>query len=216
MIIFAWRLTCCRDVFMRHNMSHDFSVQLLHRHFAMDPSEKLVEYGLTQSPWPAATIDRVVGGHIVPKSWRIWNDELHPYEFQFLSMHEVSCPKPVEFPKAFVADLQALLAKLELTNLLGVTTIDHERLQSGVELMEITYGRNSCMVPIVKSEVPKKSYNAGWSFVEIEAETRPSDSAFTLLENSSLSGGIETLHGTCSAAEGVNALHGICSAAEGV
>lgn len=198
---------------MKHKLHLDYSTQLLHRHFPMEPHEKLVEYGPTQSPWPAATVARVVGGHVVPKSWRVWGDELHPYEFRFVSLLEGPCPGHTEFSVEFMQELKDLLAQTGLLDLLGVTAINHDQPDPAIELMEVTYGRNSIMVPLISEEIWTGSYNAGWGFVETGEEDTSMSTRDT---ETSASDGVTTRHGTCYAADGVVLRHGTCYAAEGV
>ena len=150
---------------MRHNANETFVLQLLHRHFDMDPNEKLVEYGPVQNPWPvAADQEFVQGGHVLPKSWRMYNDELHPFEFQFFPATEQ--PRTPVFTKAFVNELRDVLLKTGLDNIVGISLTDPAADSKPDDLVEITIGRNSMMVPAGKApaEGVDSTVAAAWSF----------------------------------------------------
>jgi hypothetical protein len=159
------RLRILSEVFLRHNANETFVLQLLHRHFDMDPNEKLVEYGPVQNPWPvAADQEFVQGGHVLPKSWRMYNDELHPFEFQFFPATEQ--PRTPVFTKAFVNELRDVLRKTGLDNIVGISLTDPAADSKPDDLVEITIGRNSMMVPAGKApaEGVDSTVAAAWSF----------------------------------------------------
>ena len=160
-----FELKLLREVFLRHNANETFVLQLLHRHFDMDPNEKLVEYGPVQNPWPVAADQEVVdGGDVLPKSWRMYNNELHPFEFQFMPAAE---PREVPvFTKAFVDDLRAVLKTTGLDKIVGIALADKAAGSKPEDLVEITVGRNSMMVPAGKTPVQgvDGTVAAAWSF----------------------------------------------------
>ncbi|PWY69053.1 hypothetical protein BO70DRAFT_400113 [Aspergillus heteromorphus CBS 117.55] len=164
-----------RDIFMRHGVNDELAVALLHRHFEMAANEKLVELGPVSSPWPiAAHEDSVVGGHILPHTWRVFENELQDAQ-------------KVQFSLAFFKDFHQYVKKNGLENVIGITHIDHGRdaSESDVQLMEITHGRNSIMVPTIPtSELPGPVFQTIWSFVE-KRESRSDDN------------GVQVRHGVC-------------------
>ncbi|PYI07461.1 hypothetical protein BO78DRAFT_417586 [Aspergillus sclerotiicarbonarius CBS 121057] len=197
-----------RDIFMRHGVSDELAVALLHRHFEMSTNEKLVELGPVSSPWPiAAHEDSVLGGHILPHTWRVFENELHPLEFRFIPQQEFQDARKVQFSQAFFEDFRQYVKANGLENVVGITQLDHGRDadESDVQLMEVTHGRNSIMVPAVpSSDVSGPAFQTIWSFVEKQSSKLDAD-------------GIQTRHGLCykasstdAANDGIQTRHGLC------
>lgn len=87
---------------MRHSVNEDLAIALLHRHFAMSANEKLVELGPVSSPWPVpADEDAVTGGFVLPRTWRLFRNELHPVEFRFVPKDDLKAVKQVQFTVGF-------------------------------------------------------------------------------------------------------------------
>ncbi|KAI9838542.1 MAG: hypothetical protein M1819_004851 [Sarea resinae] len=159
--------SCIRDVFIRHGMTKSLVLQLLHRHFDMTEDERLVEYGPMQRPWPVpATQDTVEAGHILPKSWRIYKNEVQPFEFKYVPSNGEVKPDPVSFSNDFINDLAETLKEHELIDLLGIALADDQDAPGSSDLIEITMGRNSLMVPLAASTSPNSSpiVEAAWRF----------------------------------------------------
>ena len=194
---------------MRYGMNDMFAVVLLHRHFSMEFNEKLVEYGLVSSPWPVEADEHgVLGGSILPRSWRVFNGELYPYEFRFVPERDLATTENPIFPTAFVKEFRQVLSELGLDNVLGIQLIDHSRDNSDIELMEVTFGRNSIMTPVVNRRELPKSYVAAWSFVE-KADAKKIYGVYT--GNSEER--VVTRHSVCigsSKEEGVVTRHSVC------
>lgn len=73
-----------RDLFLNHGVHERFGVVLLHKHLDMAPTERLVEYGHTASPWTVGdatspTVNKYEGA-IVPRSFRLMGGNFVPYE----------------------------------------------------------------------------------------------------------------------------------------
>jgi hypothetical protein len=201
---------------MRHQLNNEIAIRLLHQHFNLDADEKLVEHGPVSSPWPiSAAQDRVTGGYIVPKSWRLYNGELYPYEFRFRSVADTEQDAvSIKFPQAFVIEISDVLKETCLDKILGITIVDHALDSTEVELMEITYGRNSVMIPAVEQEIiPETSFQASWAFVEKNPEGHHGKHG-ACINKSPHDNGVVTKHGLCINKSphdnGVATKHGLC------
>ncbi|PYH35602.1 uncharacterized protein BO87DRAFT_433306 [Aspergillus neoniger CBS 115656] len=209
-----------RDIFMRHGVDDKLAVALLHRHFELASNEKLVELGPVSSPWPIASHDdSVLGGSILPHTWRVFENELHPLEFRFVAKHELQDAKQVQFTRAFFEDFRQYVTANGLEGVIGITQINHgdDDGESDVQLMEVTHGRSSVMVPAIPtSEAPGPFFQTVWSFVEKQTSKPDTD-------------GFKARHGICykaqstdvsapspadSLSDGVQARHGICYKAQ--
>ncbi|KAJ5164335.1 uncharacterized protein N7500_006165 [Penicillium coprophilum] len=217
-----------RDIFMRHGVNDELAVSLLHRHFEMASNEKLVELGPVSSPWPiAAHEESVMGGSVLPHTWRVFENELHPVEFRFVPMLEVPNVRKVQFTQAFFDDFCQYVKSNGLENVVGITQIEHgrEASQSDVQLMEVTYGRNSIMVPAIPaSEVTGPAFQTVWEFVEKPSPHVDKDGiqsrhnlCFKSQQTDAPADGIQSRHNLCfksqqtdAPADGIQSRHNLC------
>lgn len=76
-----------RDIFVAHGVQEVYGVALLHRHFAIEPTSRLVEHSGTSVPWEigdeTSTVCRKWGGVIKPRSLRLFGGDFRPYEFSY-------------------------------------------------------------------------------------------------------------------------------------
>jgi len=77
-----------RDVFcplvLKHGLEDYLGAGMLHRHFPLKESEKLVEFNNISMPWShQGSDDSHSGGMILPRAWLLKDDKLMPYEFFF-------------------------------------------------------------------------------------------------------------------------------------
>ena len=71
-----------RPMIENYQLQGKFGVGLLHHHFELDGSEKLVESVNISLPWKV-TSDEYSGGRIVPSAWAICKGGLAPYNFYY-------------------------------------------------------------------------------------------------------------------------------------
>ncbi|KAL2697579.1 hypothetical protein AAEP93_011483 [Penicillium crustosum] len=217
-----------RDIFMRHGVNDELAVALLHRHFEMESNEKLVELGPVSSPWPIPAQDEsVLGGDVLPHTWRVFQNELHAVEFRFVPKQEVQNTRKVQFTQAFFQDFCEYVKSNGLENIVGISQIEHgrEASQSDVQLMEVTHGRNSIMVPAVDtSEIPGPTFQTVWAFVEKRSPEAEIDGVqvrhnicIDRMPADQAADGIQTHHNICidrmpadQAADGIQARHVLC------
>ncbi len=66
----------------RYQLESKLGVGLLHRHFELEDSEKLVEFNNISLPWTSNGDDHS-GGKILPSAWAVKDGGLTPYEFYY-------------------------------------------------------------------------------------------------------------------------------------
>jgi hypothetical protein len=69
----------------KHGLEDKVGLSLLHRHFALEDGENLVELNNISTPWSADNNETSlpVGGQILPTAWLIQDGKFMPYEFYF-------------------------------------------------------------------------------------------------------------------------------------
>lgn len=153
-----------------------FGLQLLHRHFSMDPSEILVEVERTSTPWNVKNLGdnaSVMQGRVFPRSFRLSagsdGPKFQPYEFRYVLNGEEALANPNDAEdEEFAEKLVGILKKYSLENVLGINALTPEvkPLRGFVGepkwLWEKTIGRANIFFPI--SELGKDSIEAIFVF----------------------------------------------------
>ncbi|RXW16080.1 hypothetical protein EST38_g9774 [Candolleomyces aberdarensis] len=143
--------TSIRPLFLDSNLYEKYGISLLHKHFSMDPTERLVEFHNTSTPWSIgegntdATL-RHHDGFIVPRTFTFKDDESPdaglpmPYEFEFTYDE----PKAfTETEMAFFKAFAALLVAYKLQDILGICLLTDANNDFP---LEITEGRANIMI----------------------------------------------------------------------
>ncbi|KAF2231934.1 hypothetical protein EV356DRAFT_277210 [Viridothelium virens] len=128
-----------RNLFLESGVNDMYGLCLLHKHFPIDDSERLVEYGHTSTPWrkPDDGGDTKYGGAIAARSWRSVEGIMIPYEFFYSDVAP-------SYNTAFAAKLSILLHELGVQETFGLRYLGgHDSALS----MEITEGRANIMMP---------------------------------------------------------------------
>ncbi|RSL67952.1 hypothetical protein CEP54_002993 [Fusarium duplospermum] len=208
--------SCIRDVFMKHGVDKAFGVGLLHRHYDVAPSEKIIELGPVSSPWVVGDDEVVTGGSVLPHTWRVFDGELKPTEFKFVPQRDVSNADRPVFPEAFVKELIGVLQETGLDEVLGVSL--YEAGDPDNETMEVTYGRSSIVIPstgLIGTKVvgPQgfDAFQAAWTFSKKQGEEVVAHHGICAAMGVD---GVTARHGICavrSAEDGIKAQHGICA-----
>jgi hypothetical protein len=131
-----------RDLFLSHRVHEEYGIALLHRHFPMEESKRLVEYHNVSTPWETGGDTSVVtakyDGFIVPRSFRYREDCFQPYEFGFSTTNSSGT-----LNEQFTKDLALLLRRYGMDELLGLRVL--EQRDSDLSL-EVTEGNANIMV----------------------------------------------------------------------
>ncbi|KAF5336445.1 hypothetical protein D9611_006607 [Ephemerocybe angulata] len=144
--------TIVRQLFIDHDMHQKYGVCLLHKHFSIAPTERLVEFHHTATPWQFGTVKTASfiphhDGFIVPRAYLVKSsksDELTatPYEFTYTYDE----PTPItDSERAFFTAYAALLAAYQLQGVLGVCTLGDPE-ETAKFPLEITEGKANIMI----------------------------------------------------------------------
>lgn len=128
--------TVFRELFLRYQMDRTFGLTLLHRHFDLDKTERLVDYGGTSVPWRLGKIS----GSIQASSWLLSDNGLRPYEFYYTSVRDEATEPDVANAnqRAFFHDFKGLLSKYKAYGVFGLCRYPGDDFPGRVE---VTKGR---------------------------------------------------------------------------
>lgn len=131
-----------RQLFLDSGMHERYGICLLHKHFTMDANQRLVDCRNISAPWTVKNCDSVVPkyeGFIIPRTFRFFNGNLAPFEFDFSP-----CASHEDHDPEFFLKISALLHQHSLENVLGVRSLDRYDPDLSVE---ITEGKTNIMIP---------------------------------------------------------------------
>lgn len=154
------------ELFLKHEVYNELAICLLHRHFDLSPSEKLVELGAVSSPWEnIQNRSNLFGGSIVPRSWAFRQGSLFPFEFGYNEGLKAEVYKPLPEKPAFYAELNDLLVKHGLEHLLGLT-LNTDEIPFGTVKFEKTFDRSNVVFTIKHDNeiAAKEAIPAMWVF----------------------------------------------------
>ncbi|KAI0187152.1 hypothetical protein F4808DRAFT_447019 [Astrocystis sublimbata] len=117
-----------RDFFVKEGMDRTFGLSMLHRHFDLGSSEKLVDYQGTSTPW-----NGVIAGmqNPQPTLWSFDDDGLlRPTEFRYAEKQDAPLPQKALI---FIAKFRAELDKRDLTKLVGLARYPGDEFQGSCE-----------------------------------------------------------------------------------
>ena len=147
-------------MFNKHRTEQQAALSLIHRHFDLEPSERLVEYGRVTAPW---VLDPALEKSVHPKSWRFIGDTMYPYEFEFDPYNKSDHGAPQPFDLGFLNDLQDILKEHELLDTFGVALAPPENKKEPC-LVEFTAGRTNVLRPFDEDEAEYLGVEALWTF----------------------------------------------------
>ncbi|KID68916.1 hypothetical protein MBR_08919, partial [Metarhizium brunneum ARSEF 3297] len=133
-----------RDIFLSHGAQDAYGIALLHKHFDIRPTDRLVDIQNVSSPWETGgDIEPVLKkyhGVIMPRSLRFSNGMLKPYEFDFVEEE-----RSMNMDENFLEKLLQFLQHSELDQVLGLRVLDSRDPGASIEVTE----RNSnIMIPL--------------------------------------------------------------------
>ncbi|KAH0536696.1 hypothetical protein FGG08_006462 [Glutinoglossum americanum] len=161
-------------------MQRTLGLAVLHRHFDLEPGERLVEYNAVTAPWRMPESLKLLRGKVFPKAWAFGAAssseeglELFPYEFGFdPEAGDGAEGGGVVFRKEFVQELRDVLVREGLVGTYGVCAVGEEEGLPGRRLLEFTAGRTSVVVPLpgggLGEEEMRRVVEATWVFPCIE------------------------------------------------
>ncbi|KIX10552.1 uncharacterized protein Z518_01635 [Rhinocladiella mackenziei CBS 650.93] len=166
-----------RVVFIKHRVYDHFGLSIIHRHYDLEPGERVVELENVATPWRVPDADKmsIFGGHIVPKNWAYLDGLLHPFEFQYRP--EATNPHP-EVPcltTAFVAELHHVLALHDLLGVYGLALLpENAQDETAPGRLEFTAGRANITIPFPDKLKDKTLQSTMYLFPCIDPLLEPS------------------------------------------
>lgn len=153
-----------RKLFYEQGVQDKLGVRLLHRHFDMNPNERLVEVRKTSFPIEVDVTEEPVipwhAGNIVPQVYRSMGSWLVPCEFAW---EEGEGADAFDFDDQFARRFGELLEEYGMQDLLGLCRRGPED-ESHLS-MEVTHGRVNVMVPQESIGAPEH-VEAFWAYNE--------------------------------------------------
>ncbi|KAJ0163945.1 hypothetical protein CTA2_2077 [Colletotrichum tanaceti] len=118
-----------KDFVVKAGMDRTFGVAMIHRHFDLEDNEKMVDYQGTSTPWL-----ETIPGMKSPQAaiWAFDKDGvLRPTEFYYSERKDAPLSKKA---LEFIGEFKALLDKLNLTGLLGLSRYPGDDFQGSCEV----------------------------------------------------------------------------------
>jgi len=156
-----------RDTIIKHGVEEQWALQIIHHHFPMTDSEKLVFFGRTSIPVDTTTITQSYAEAIRPISWVLTEEGAYPYEFSAYQPDQWVEPEPL-----FFSDIYQVLKDNKLETILGLTY-----LPCTVSGIEITQGRANITLPFSLFQPGKGpgGRTARWHFSNPEKRAQPDE-----------------------------------------
>jgi hypothetical protein len=131
-----------RQLFLDHKIHERFGVALLHKHFSIDESERIVGYYHSSTAWKVDHQGHSApqyAGLIVPRSFRLYHGSIAPYEFGYSNSMVVPSLDHDFLKKAF-----EMFKQYGLDQTFGLRCIDKRVSDLSIE---VTEGKTNIMLP---------------------------------------------------------------------
>lgn len=127
-----------RPLVLKHGLEAQLEITILHRHFALQEPEKLVEFNNISLQWnKQASDDSHSRGKILPNAWLLDDDKLMPYEFFFSPFNQ---DKSVDLTQDKVRDFMDEFVRAakysSLYRVVALRMFPHIGYQGGMEFSE--------------------------------------------------------------------------------
>lgn len=148
-----------KPFFAKKGMERRFGLTMLHRHFGLQPDERLVEYNGTSSPWNSEEIPGMRRPQ--PSIWANCPDGyFRPTEFRYAKEQDDPFD---ELDEEFMLEFRALLDRHEVSNLFGFCRYPGDDFAG---LCEITIGNTNINLKPADWPEDLKSVDTAWFFYE--------------------------------------------------
>lgn len=141
---------------IRHNLHHHLSLTLLHAHFPLTPTERLIAFGNVSIPVSTAI---ALDAPISPLCFRFVADGLAAYEF--IHGREAAVDLGQDRYVGFLQELRSVLEKAGLLDVLGVGVRQDDAGGIGAEF---TSGRANVVVAVDEMPGADEAVEAVWTF----------------------------------------------------
>ena len=119
----------------KYHLEGKLGVGLLHRHFNLEGSEKLVEFNNISLPWKNQDGDNYSVGKILPNAWAVNGDKLLPYEFYYSPLGRDS-HFDFEATSDFLSEFMQTISKSGLEQTICLRLFPHVGFTGALELTE--------------------------------------------------------------------------------
>ncbi|OTA93918.1 hypothetical protein M434DRAFT_30424 [Hypoxylon sp. CO27-5] len=152
-----------RDLFLKYKVHKHLGIILLHKHFPIKPTQRLVDCRNISAAWEIGDDDNAVvskyDNFILPRSFRLLHGEFVPYEFEFSETDSLQ-----QIDQDFLSQLSSLLYVYDLDLVLGLRSLDTHDSDLTVEVSE-----GNMNIMIRRGIVPdNKLIQALWIFTKDE------------------------------------------------
>ncbi|KAL8983334.1 MAG: hypothetical protein Q9205_002398 [Flavoplaca limonia] len=148
-----------RGAFVKHHVERTVGLTLLHNHFLLEPSQKLVTFKKTVA-LPCDPDEVIDLPHVHATAWRFTDHGIAPYEFAATTVGTTLDSPSMQ---AFLQEFAAVLKKWNLTNVLGIYSIKESSVD-GPQTMEITEGRCNITLDMDLHPHEGTTIDAMWQF----------------------------------------------------
>lgn len=123
---------------LKHGLEAQLGITVLHRHFRLEESEKLVEFNNVSVPWKLRDQnDTPSGGKILPNAWLLKDGKLMPYEFFFSPLaKDNSVDLTYDKIQAFLEEFVKSAKYSKLDQIIGLRMFPGKGFQGGLEFTE--------------------------------------------------------------------------------
>jgi len=135
-------------LFRKHSVTDTLGVALLHRHFELKPDEVVVDLRGIATPWHISSLknSNYQGiGAVLPLSLMLIEGQPRAYEFYF---DMDSSRSPVEIPKDFISEYEAILDTHGLKETLGLRVLRTTDDRPGGSTMEYSERYATFTIPM--------------------------------------------------------------------
>ncbi|KAE9369881.1 hypothetical protein N431DRAFT_485680 [Stipitochalara longipes BDJ] len=159
------------NLFLDFQVENTFGVILLHRHFDLEPKEKLVHFGNSSVPWNIDSQSLDSKG-IVPIAWQFLQDGLAPFEWRYVAPFERKPPSiDLTTHGPFLSKLTTVLNENQLDGIVGIYAVNDPDIDKP-PMFEITTLRANINLEVnIYPDVA--SFETNWQFGKDEGKTTP-------------------------------------------
>lgn len=138
----------------------------MHRHFALEQDELLVNVDNVAVPWDTKTTRKSLLASVQPTQWQFLNGAIVPSEFTYLPDASDVCTFNVDADGEFVEDLHRFLESRKLEQYFGIGLLTREEGEGnhGPAPVEMTHGRANIALPFGIDESEMPSPEVSWWF----------------------------------------------------
>jgi hypothetical protein len=138
--------TAIRQVFVDHLVEGVFGVRLLHRHFNLSKTERMVQYGAVAMPWDDPMISGAEKSGVVrPCNWVFRDSVAYPYEYIYQPATAGADRLDLSQHSDFLVAYYEVLRQNQLLDILGLALVDQDT-SNQISLVEMCLERERAAI----------------------------------------------------------------------